>query len=60
MTTASGPNAAIIDDNHLMNAQALSPLWRILRAPFTRRAWAELAKGALWAVSAPGARRLGS
>ncbi len=43
MTAASGPNAAIIDDNHLMSAQALSPLWRILRAPFTRRAWTELA-----------------
>ncbi len=33
MTTASGPNAAIIDDNHLMYAQALSPLWRILLPP---------------------------
>jgi signal transduction histidine kinase len=63
-----------------MTTQARSPLWGILRAPFTRRAWAELAyaivsaaltlgalafivpmlaNGALWALSAPGARKLG-
>ena len=64
----------------MLTAQARSLLWRVLRAPFTRRAWAELAyaivsatlavgalafivpmlaNGALWALSAPGARKLG-
>ena len=36
-------NAAAISDNHSMTGPASSPLRRILRAPFTRRAWAELA-----------------
>jgi signal transduction histidine kinase len=43
MSTASGPSAAFISDNHSMGEPAGSLLRRILRAPFTRRAWAELA-----------------
>jgi hypothetical protein len=43
MTTASGHSAAYISDNHTMTGPASSPLRRILRAPFTRRTWAELA-----------------
>jgi signal transduction histidine kinase len=36
-------NAAAISDNHIMTGPASSPLRHTLRAPFTRRAWAELA-----------------
>jgi hypothetical protein len=43
MSTASGPSADFISDNHSMGGPAGSLLRRILRAPFTRRAWAELA-----------------
>jgi len=43
MTTASGHNAVIMRDNHTMTGQAGSWLRRVLRAPFTRRTWAELA-----------------
>jgi len=43
MSTASGPSAAFISDNHSMGGPAGALLRRILRAPFTRRAWAELA-----------------
>ena len=42
MTTASA-RAVIISDNHIMTGPARSPLRRVLGAPFTRRAWAELA-----------------
>jgi signal transduction histidine kinase len=35
--------SANISDNHTMTEPAGSPLRRILQAPFTRRAWAELA-----------------
>jgi hypothetical protein len=43
MDTASGRSAAVISDNHILTRPVSSPLRRILRAPFTRRAWAELA-----------------
>jgi signal transduction histidine kinase len=43
MTTASGHIAAFMRDNHTMTGQAGSRLRRVLRAPFTRRTWAELA-----------------
>ncbi|MGH3419631.1 MAG: sensor domain-containing protein [Streptosporangiaceae bacterium] len=43
MTTANGRRAIIISDNLTMTGPSSSPLWRILRAPFTRRTWAELA-----------------
>jgi signal transduction histidine kinase len=43
MTTVSGRSAAIMSDNHTMTGSASALLRRILRAPFTRRAWAELA-----------------
>ncbi len=35
-------SAAIVDDNLIMTGPAASPLRRVLQAPFTRRAWAEL------------------
>jgi signal transduction histidine kinase len=43
MDTTSGHSTAIMGDNHIMTASAGSPLRRIVHAPFTRRAWAELA-----------------
>ena len=43
MDITSGQSTAIISDNHLMTVPAGSLLRRILRAPFTRRAWTELA-----------------
>ena len=43
MTTANGQRAIIISDNLTMTGPSSSPLRRILRAPFTRRTWAELA-----------------
>ena len=43
MTTANGQGAIIISDNLTMTGPSSSPLRRILRAPFTRRTWAELA-----------------
>jgi len=43
MTTASGHSATIMRDNHTMTGRASSWLRRVLRAPFTRRTWAELA-----------------
>ena len=43
MSTTSGQSTAIISDNHTMTEPTGSLLRRILRAPFTRRAWAELA-----------------
>jgi signal transduction histidine kinase len=43
MSKASGRGAAFISDNHTMTGSASALLWRILRAPFTRRTWAELA-----------------
>jgi len=43
MTTASGHSVAIVRDNHTMTGRAGSWLRRVLRAPFTRRTWAELA-----------------
>jgi signal transduction histidine kinase len=72
---------ALISDNQTMAGPDRAPLRRILQAPFTRRAWAELAytavsallaaialifivptlgNGPLWAVSAPGVRKLGA
>ena len=43
MTTASGHSAASMRDNHTMTGRPGSWLRRVLRAPFTRRTWAELA-----------------
>jgi len=40
--TAGGHSTAIMHDNHIMSGPAASPLRGLLRAPFTRRAWAEL------------------
>jgi signal transduction histidine kinase len=78
---AGGYHANIMYDNHLMNRPPASRLVRLLQAPFTRRAWAELGyllisfplaiagfvftvagigNGPLWAVSAPGVRKLGA
>jgi signal transduction histidine kinase len=42
MATASGHGAAIMTHNDIMTRPAASPLRRVLRAPFTRRAWAEV------------------
>src|SRR5690242_4190053 len=77
MITADG----FISDNLTMAGPARAPLRRILQAPFTRRAWVELAHtvvsallavcalvfivatlgaGLLWALSAPGVRKLGA
>jgi len=77
MITADG----FISDNLTMAGPARAPLRRILQAPFTRRAWDELAytivsallavcalifivptlaSGLLWALSAPGVRKLGA
>jgi signal transduction histidine kinase len=39
---ADGHGAVIMTDNHIMTGQAASPLRRVLRAPFTKLAWAEL------------------
>jgi signal transduction histidine kinase len=41
IATAGGHNTAIMNDNHVM-AGSVAPLRRTLKAPFTRRAWAEL------------------
>jgi signal transduction histidine kinase len=43
MTSASGHGAAFMRDNHTMTGRAGSWPRRVLRAPFTRRTWAELA-----------------
>jgi signal transduction histidine kinase len=43
IATADGRSAAIMNDNRIMTRSAASPFWRALKAPFTRRAWAELA-----------------
>jgi signal transduction histidine kinase len=43
IATADGHGAIIMTDNHVMIESAASPLKRALKAPFTRRAWAELA-----------------
>jgi len=43
MSIASGRDAAFMRDNHTMTGRPGSWLRRILRAPFTRRTWAELA-----------------
>jgi len=72
---------SFISDNLTMTRPAAAPLRRVLGAPFTRRARAELAyavvsallavgallfivpllaSGLLWALSAPGVRRLGA
>jgi signal transduction histidine kinase len=42
LATAGGYHATIMYDNHFMNRPPASQLVRLLRAPFTRRAWAEL------------------
>jgi len=42
-TPASGDGAAKISDNHTMAGLTSSPLRRAVTAPFTRRAWADLA-----------------
>jgi signal transduction histidine kinase len=41
IVTEGGYNTAIINDNHIMTRPTTSRLSRLLRAPFTRRAWAE-------------------
>jgi hypothetical protein len=41
IVAASGYNAAIMNDNLIMAGSVASPLRGVLRAPFTRRAWAE-------------------
>jgi signal transduction histidine kinase len=40
--TAGGHRTVIVYDNHLMTRSAAPLLLRLLKAPFTRRAWAEL------------------
>jgi signal transduction histidine kinase len=42
IVTAGGHGAAILTDNHIMTGPVPSPLMRALKAPFTKRAWAEL------------------
>jgi hypothetical protein len=42
IATAGGHGAAVVNDNLIMTGSAASPLRRVLRAPFTKRAWAEL------------------
>jgi signal transduction histidine kinase len=42
IVTAGGHSAAILNDNHIMTESAVSPLKGALKAPFTKRAWAEL------------------
>lgn len=41
IVTDGGYNVAIMNDNHIMTGSTPSPWRRILRAPFTRRSWAE-------------------
>ncbi len=81
MNTARDPGVIFISDNHTMARPARGPVRRILRTPFTRRTWDELAhavvsallamvalifivptlaNGPLWALSAPGVRKLGA
>ncbi len=81
MKTTRDPDVIFISDNHIMNGSARSPLRHVLRAPFSPRAWAELAyavvsalfavcalifivptlvNGPMWALSAPGVRKLGA
>jgi hypothetical protein len=43
IATAGGHRAAIMTGNHIMTGSAASPLWRVLKTPFTKRAWSELA-----------------
>src|SRR5580693_5052535 len=40
--TGGGYHASTMYDNHLMNRPPASRLVRLLQAPFTRRAWAEI------------------
>ena len=42
IATAGGRSAAIVNDNLIMTGPAASPLRRVVQAPFTRRAWAEV------------------
>jgi len=42
MADAIGYSAAYMTDNHIMTGSAQSSLRRVLNAPFTKRAWAEL------------------
>jgi signal transduction histidine kinase len=42
LATAGGRRAAIMHDNDIMTGPATSPLRRLLKAPFTKRAWAEI------------------
>jgi hypothetical protein len=51
MNTASDPEVIFISDNHIMARPARAPLRRVLRAPFTRRAWAELAYAVVSAIT---------
>jgi signal transduction histidine kinase len=81
MKTTRDPDVIFISDNHIMNGSARSPLRRVLGAPFSPRAWNELAyavvsallavgalifivptlvNGPMWALSAPGVRKLGA
>jgi signal transduction histidine kinase len=42
IVTAGGHNTVIMHDNHIMAGSAASSLRGVLKAPFTRRSWAEL------------------
>ena len=42
LATAGGRSTVIVNDNLIMTQPAASPLRRVLRAPFTRRTWAEV------------------
>ncbi|MBV9451329.1 MAG: sensor domain-containing protein [Streptosporangiaceae bacterium] len=42
IVTVGGHSGAVLNDNHIMTASAASPFKGALKAPFTRRAWAEL------------------
>jgi signal transduction histidine kinase len=42
IVTARGHNTVIMHDNHIMAGSAASSLRGVLKAPFTRRSWAEI------------------
>jgi signal transduction histidine kinase len=42
IATAGGHSTVVVYDNHTMTGSAASPFGRALKAPFTKRAWAEL------------------
>jgi signal transduction histidine kinase len=55
MNTASDPEVIFISDNHTMARPARGPVRHILRAPFTRRTWNELAYAVVSALLTVGA-----